>query len=227
MEAQNALYIVATPIGNLADITYRAVEVLRFVSWILSEDTRQTKKLLDKYSITTPLKSYRDQTHFKMAGELINKLEAGASIALVSDSGTPLISDPGYKLVRSAVAAGIKVIPIPGPSAVISALSASGLPTDKFSFLGFLPKSSGQRLKLLKAYGALDSTLVVYESPNRLARLLEEIIAALGDREVCVASEMTKLYEALKVGKASQLLAEIGTNRQRGEYTVLIAKMVY
>ena len=226
MEKTNALYVVATPIGNLDDITYRAVSVLKTADVVFSEDTRQTKKLFDRYQISTPLKSYRDQNHDRAVQEILDILRQGKTIALVSDSGTPLVSDPGYKLVRSVIDAGYLVIPIPGPSAVIASLSASGLPTDKFSFLGFLPKSQGKRAEILKEFGKLDSTLVIYESPFRVIKLLQEILDTLGDREVCLACEITKMFEKFERARASELINKLSTQKIRGEYTVLVSKML-
>jgi len=226
MEKTNALYVVATPIGNLDDITYRAVSILKTVDVVFSEDTRQTKKLFDRYQITTPLKSYRDQNHDRALQEIIGLLEVGKTLALVSDSGTPLISDPGYKLVRAIIDAKYLVVPIPGPSAAIAGLSGSGLPTDKFTFLGFLPKSRGKRTEILKEFGKSDATLVIYESPYRVVKLMEEIIATLGDREVCLACEITKLFEKFDRGRASDLLTRLASQKIRGEYTVLISKML-
>jgi 16S rRNA (cytidine1402-2'-O)-methyltransferase len=226
MDYQTALYVVATPIGNLADITYRAVEVLKTVAVVFSEDTRQTTKLFDRYAISTTLKSYRDQNHTSAAQAVLELLGQGKAVALVSDSGTPLISDPGYKLVKAVSEAGYLVLPIPGPSAVTAAVSASGLPTDKFVFLGFLPKSHGKRAELLADFGKLDATLVLYESPFRLVKLLREILATLGDRHMCLACEVTKVYERFDRGRASELLAKLATQNIRGEYTVLVAKDV-
>lgn len=224
MEKTNALYVVATPIGNLDDITYRAVSVLKTADTVFSEDTRQTKKLFDRYQIATPLKSYRDQNHERALTEILDILHQAKTVALVSDSGTPLISDPGYKLVRSVVDAGYFVIPIPGPSAVVASLSASGLPTDKFTFVGFLPKSHGKRAEILQEFGKLDATLVIYESPYRVVKLLQEILDTLGDREVCLAGEITKLFEKFERGRTSQLITKMLTQKIRGEYTVLVSK---
>ena len=222
--AKGILYIIATPIGNLADITLRALDTLKNVSLILSEDTRETVKVLSRYSINKPQISYRDQNHNKIVSRILQNLDSGENVALISDSGTPLISDPGFKLVQDAIANNIKVESIPGPSAVISSLVVSGLPTDKFSFLGFLPKSSGQREKIIKAYGQTDSTLVIYESPMRTQKLLTEIYNCLGDRKICVASELTKMYEKVLRGKVSELVKMFGSEKPRGEYVVLVAK---
>lgn len=226
MDKRGSFFVVGTPIGNLSDFTKRAVDVLSRVNVILSEDTRETKKLLDAYKITIQQQiSYRDQNHLKALPIILELLAAGNDLALVSDSGTPLISDPGFKLVAKVIEAGFEVITIPGPSAITASLSISGLPTDKFSFLGFLPKGPGQRSKLLSTYGALDATLVIYESPYRVGKLLQEIDATLGNRYVCLCKELTKVYEGCIRGKVSELLAS--KLSFRGEYVVLVAKEGY
>lgn len=220
------LYIVATPIGNLEDVTMRAVRILKEVAFVLAEDTRQSAKLLSHYGISTHLVSYRDQNHERMISKVMEKLDVGLDLALVSDSGTPVISDPGFKLVRELVAKGYKVTPIPGPSAVISALSASGVATDKFIFLGFLPKSDSNRKDLLKEYGALNTTLVIYESPARVVKLLEEVATVLPGRKVTLANDITKLYEAFYTDSPQLLLERIneGKIKLKGEFVVLIDK---
>ncbi|KKS21360.1 MAG: Ribosomal RNA small subunit methyltransferase I [candidate division WWE3 bacterium GW2011_GWA1_41_8] len=216
------LYIVAGSIGNLSDITFRAIEILKDVELILSEDTRETDKLLNHYSLKKSQISYRDQNHEKVYLHILDTLKSGRSVALVSDSGTPVISDPGFKLVRDLKAEGIDITPIPGPSAIIAAISASGLPTDKFIFLGFLPKTANQRKNILKEYGKLDATLTIYESPYRVRRLLIEIQDTLGDRAVCVAKDLTKIHESILTGQISDILTQ--SIPEKGEYTVLIAK---
>jgi len=218
------LYIISGPIGNLQDITLRAIETLKNVDWILSEDTRETAKLLTQFNIQKPQLSYRDQNHLKTLPEIVKLLEEGSNLALLSDSGTPLISDPGFKLVREVLHRGFKVSTIPGPSAVIAALSISGLPTDKFVFLGFLPKGPNQRKNLLTEYGTHDATLVIYESPYRIKKLLQEIKEALGNRTVCLAGELTKIYEKVVTKPVDQLLTEIDKLSIKGEYVVLVAK---
>jgi len=223
--SQGKLYVVATPIGNMEDITYRAIDVLKNVNIILSEDTRETKKLLDRYIISTQQLSYRDQNHKKMLPKILSLLEGGCDLALVSDSGTPLISDPGFKLVAVLKQNGYKVIPIPGPSAITTSLSVSGLPTDKFIFLGFLPKSKIQQEKLLKKYKDVDATLVIYESPNRIHKLLDTVNKVLGNRYMCVARELTKLYEQVLTGYNEKLRAQ--QFPKKGEFVVLIAKHSY
>jgi 16S rRNA (cytidine1402-2'-O)-methyltransferase len=219
------LYVVATPIGNLEDITYRAVRILGQVHWVACEDTRQTRKLLDHYGIQTPQISYHEHNEIDRARELCSRLLAGESGALVSDAGVPLISDPGYRLVHSAVGAGITVQPIPGPSALLAALSASGLPTDSFHFAGFLPPKSGQRLHALEGLKHEHATLIFYEAPHRLAEALADIRTVLGDRDVVVARELTKIHEEFIHGTASQVQSLIAAREiVKGEVTLLVAK---
>lgn len=219
------LYVVATPIGNLEDITYRAVRVLGEVDWIACEDTRQTRKLLDHYHIRTPQVSYHEHNEMERAKELCSRLLAGESGALVSDAGVPLISDPGYRLVHAAVGAGVVVQPIPGPSALLAALSASGLPTDAFHFGGFLPAKPGQRQHALEALKSEHATLIFYEAPHRVVESLTDIHAVLGDRDVVVAREITKTYEEFLHGTASQLRDLLSQRESiKGEITILVAK---
>jgi len=221
---EGKLYIVSTPIGNMGDITIRALDILKSVDLILSEDTRETSKLLQHYNIENSQISYRDQNHIRVFNNILETLESGKNIALVSDSGTPLISDPGFKLVQELIEKGIKVESIPGPSAVIGALTVSGLPTDKFTFLGFLPKKAGQQEKILKEYGNTESTLVIYESPYRVVKLLEQIQSVLGNRKVCVVKDLTKMYETLIYGEISDILTSRTSIKPKGEYIVLVAK---
>ncbi len=221
----STLYVVATPIGNLEDITYRAVRVLREVDWIACEDTRETRKLLDHFEIRTSLISYHDHNELERAKELSARLLAGESGALVSDAGMPLVSDPGYRLVRAAVDAGVAVHPIPGATASISALAASGLPTDSFHFLGFLPAKTGQRAHLLESLTQEKSTLIFYEAPHRILETLADIERIMGPRPVVVAREMTKIHEEFLRGTAGEILARIqGRDAIRGEITLLIGK---
>lgn len=222
--SKGTLFIVATPIGNLSDITLRAIETLKGVDLILSEDTRETDKVLKKYDISKTQLSYRDQNHNQMMPKVIDMLDSGSNIALISDSGTPLVSDPGYKLVRDLIQKGFNIVSIPGPSAVISSLVSSGFPTDKFSFVGFLPKSSGERKRVLQTYGIQDATLIIYESPFRITKLLKEIQETLGDRYVCLANEMTKVYEKFNRNSVSDLIKETEGKKLRGEFVVLIGK---
>jgi 16S rRNA (cytidine1402-2'-O)-methyltransferase len=217
------LYIVATPIGNLEDITLRALKTLKEVDIIACEDTRVTRKLLSKYDIEKPLVSYHEYNEQQKARELISLLESGKNIALVSDSGTPGISDPGYRIVTLASQKGIEVIPVPGPCAAIAALSVSGLPTTRFAFFGFLPKSPKRRKEFLESIREYPETLVFYESPNRILETLKDIIEILGDRNVSISRELTKVFEESLKGKASSVL-ETFSQRQsiKGEITVVV-----
>jgi 16S rRNA (cytidine1402-2'-O)-methyltransferase len=216
------LYLVATPIGNLEDITLRALRILREADLVACEDTRQTRKLLDHYGIHKPTVSYHEHNEAVRAPELIEKLESGASVALVSDAGTPLVSDPGYRLVTHAIAKGIRVEPLPGPSAALAALAASGLPTDEFHFGGFLPPRSAQRRKALMRLKDEPATLVFYEAPHRLLDTLADIDEVLGPRPVVVARELTKVHEEFLRGTATELRRAHLT--LKGECTLLIAK---
>jgi 16S rRNA (cytidine1402-2'-O)-methyltransferase len=219
------LYIVATPIGNLEDITLRALRVLHEVEWIACEDTRQTRKLLEHFGITKPLVSYHEHNETGRAAELVEKLASGGSGALVSDAGTPLVSDPGYRLVHAAIAAGIRVVPIPGPSAAVGALSAAGLPTNAFRFCGFLPPKSSQRRKMLEHLKAETGTLIFYETPHRILEALEDVAAVMGPRPVVMARELTKLHEEFVRGTAAEIRAELAARPAvKGEITLLIGK---
>lgn len=219
------LYIVATPIGNLEDITLRALRILREVDRIACEDTRQTRKLLDRHGISKPLVSYHEHNEPARAGELLRELEAGRNIALVSDAGTPLIADPGYRIVERARVHGITVTPIPGPSALIAALSASGLATDSFFFGGFLPVKKAQRRKLLEEVKAYPATLVFYEAPHRILETLDDIAGVLGARHVTLARELTKIHEEFLTGEASRLREELANRPSlKGEFTLMIAR---
>jgi len=219
------LYLVATPIGNLEDITYRAVRVLREVSVIACEDTRQTRKLLDRFEIQKPTVSYHEHNESERAEELTARMLAGDSIALVSDAGMPLVSDPGYRLVRAAIESGIEVQPIPGPSASLAALAASGLPTDAFHFGGFLPAKSSQRARLFESLAEEEATLIFYEAPHRLLETLDSIETALGPRRVVVARELTKIHEEFLRGTAAEIHAQLAARDSvKGEITILIAK---
>jgi len=201
------LYVVGTPIGNLSDITFRAVSILKKVHFVLAEDTRESKKLLDKYKINTELISYRDQNHSKILEKIVEKLDMGLDLALISDSGTPLISDPGYKLVRYLREKEYDVIALPGPSALVSALSVSGLPTDRFVFLGFLPKSDSKRRKILEEYKDLRNTIIIYESPNRLFKLLNLLKQELGkDVVISLSKDISKLRERYLFGEVVNII---------------------
>lgn len=219
---QPGLYIVATPIGNLRDITLRALDILRAADIILAEDTRQTQKLLNAYDIRAKLVPYHDHNVAKQIKYALEALSAGKTIAQVSDAGTPLISDPGYKLVREAVAANIPVFPIPGPSAVLAALTVAGLPTDKFMFAGFLPPRTQARQKALEGYKSVPATLVFFESANRILDSLKDIIAVLGDRPGALARELTKRYEETRRGSLSELINSVENDPPRGEIVVLV-----
>jgi len=219
------LYLVATPIGNLEDITYRAVRVLREIDLIACEDTRQTRKLLEHFDIHKPTVSYHEHNEAERSADLVERLRAGAAIALVSDAGMPLVSDPGFRLVRAAVAAGIAVQPVPGPSASLAALAASGLPTDSFHFAGFLPVKPGQRAKLLESLADEQATLIFYEAPHRVLESLEAIGKALGPRPVVVARELTKIHEEFLRGTAEEIRAQLASrDAVKGEFTILIGK---
>ncbi|MCU1232110.1 MAG: Uroporphyrin-III C/tetrapyrrole (Corrin/Porphyrin) methyltransferase [Candidatus Solibacter sp.] len=219
------LYVVATPIGNLEDITYRAVRVLGEADLIACEDTRQTRKLLDHYKIHKPTISYHDHNEQERTEDLTARLLSGETIALVSDAGMPLVSDPGYRLVHAAIEAGISVQPVPGASASLTALAASGLPTDSFHFGGFLPPKTGQRAKLLEALADEHATLIFYEAPHRILETLEAIETALGPRPVVVAREITKIHEEFLRGTAAEIHAKLAARDSvRGEITLLIGK---
>lgn len=218
------LYVVATPIGNLEDITFRAVRILKEVDLIASEDTRHTKKLLSHFDIHSPLFSYYKDKEKQRAGQLVAKLVAGETIALVSDAGTPCISDPGAILVDEARTAGIKVVPVPGPSALTAAVSAAGFQETSFSFCGFLPSTPSKRRKFLTSVAQLSSPVVFYESPNRIIKCLVDCLEVLGDREAFIARELTKVHEELLKGKLSELLESFsGRIKIKGEFVVVIA----
>lgn len=220
-----SLYIVATPIGNLEDITLRALRVLREVSLIACEDTRHTGKLLEHFGISKPLLSYHEHNESARAARLIGRLQGGESVALVSDAGTPLISDPGYRVVRAAIDAGIAVVPVPGPSASLAALSASGLPTDQYRFCGFLPSKSTQRRAFLDRLKNEDCTLIFYETPHRILDALDDIAAVFGERPVAIARELTKVHEEIVRASAADVKARLAVRGSiRGEFTVLIGK---
>ncbi len=220
------LYIVATPIGNLEDITFRAVSTLKEVAFVLAEDTRESKKLFGRYDIKTQLISYRDQNHLSMVEKIKEKLTIGLDLALISDAGTPLISDPGYKLVNELRESEFEVVSIPGSSALTSALSISGLPTDKFLFLGFLPKSAQRRKKLLEEYKKNEVTLVIYESPKRLMKLLDVAKEVLGPKCSCfLAKDISKLREESIYGTVDEVIHLLTErdfeNSPHGEYVVI------
>src|SRR5258708_11429445 len=221
-----ALYVVATPIGNLEDITLRAVRVLKEVDVIACEDTRQTQKLLNHYAISTRTTSYHEHNEVTKSAELVKEMQEGASVALVTDAGMPGISDPGYRLIRLAIRHHVPVVPVPGASAFLAALVASGLPTDSFRFSGFLPAKSGQRRKLLESVRESPRTQVFYEAPHRLLETLADVSEILGDaRHVVVAREVTKIHEEFLRGRAREILEQLKARGDvKGEITLLIAK---
>jgi len=216
------LYLVATPIGNLEDLTYRARRILVEVDLIACEDTRHTAHLLAHYGITTPTVSFHEHNEAARTSELLQRLQRGEDVALVSDAGTPAVSDPGYPLVREAAAAGISVVSVPGPSAVMAALTVSGLPPDRFIFLGFLPRRSGERRRALAAAAALPWTLVLFEAPHRITAVLEDIEAVLGDRRVALARELTKKFEEVFRGTVADALGHLRAHAPRGEFTIVV-----
>ena len=219
-------YVVATPIGNMGDITFRAIETLKSVDLILCEDTRMTKRLLDKYSISKPTMSFHAQSKLVKTEKIFELLEDGKNLALVSDAGTPTISDPGAMLISKIKSemGNVEVVPIPGASAVVTALSASGLPTHEFTFLGFLPHKKG-RETLFKEIAEAERTMVFYESPHRILKTLESLLKFCPNKKVCVARELTKIYEEFKNGTPVEMLEYFTKNpiKQKGEFTVLVS----
>ncbi len=220
------LYVVATPIGNLSDITFRAVDTLKRTPFILAEDTRESKKLLDKYNIKGQLVSYRDENHERVLEKIMEKLNMGLDLSLISDSGTPLISDPGYKLVRYLREQEYEVISVPGPSALISALSVSGLPTDRFVFFGFLPKSETRRERIISEYKDLHNSLIFYESPKRLLKLLNTVLEVFGDVNIFLAKDISKLREEYFYGTVSEVKESLNekdfANNPHGEFVCIV-----
>lgn len=215
------LYLVATPIGNLEDMSPRGIRILREAVLIAAEDTRHTKILLGHFDIKTPLTSYYEHNKLTKLDFILEKLSVG-DVALVSDAGTPAINDPGYELVRAALASGFDVRPVPGPSAPISALTVSGLPTDAFLYLGYLPHKSSERHNRLNEVSEQPFTLIFFETPHRIADSLEDIRSTLGNRRICVAREMTKLYEEYWRGDVSGAIEHFGSKDARGEFTLVI-----
>lgn len=216
------LYLVATPIGNLEDVTLRALRVLREASLVAAEDTRHTRKLFARHEIATPLVSYHAHNERPRAAELVERLSTG-DVALVSDAGTPTVSDPGREVVAAALAAGHRVVPIPGPSAALAALIASGLPTDRFLFVGFLPRVAKERRAALRQLRDEPGTLIFYEAPHRLRATLADARAELGDRDAAAARELTKLHEEVVRGRLDDLVARYAEQPPRGEFTVVVA----
>jgi 16S rRNA (cytidine1402-2'-O)-methyltransferase len=222
MHAGGVLYVVATPIGNLEDITLRALRVLKEVDVIAAEDTRHTSKLMTRYGIRKFTVSYHEHNERQRAQELVAQMKAGRSVALVSDAGMPAVSDPGYEIVRRCVAERIPVVPVPGPSAILTALAASGLPTDRFLFLGFLPRKVGEQRRLLDDVASEPGTLVLFEAPQRLTATLRALRECFGDRRVAVCRELTKVHEEVFRGTLSEALAHAEANPPRGEITLVL-----
>ncbi len=223
MSTLGKLFVVGTPIGNLADITYRAIDVLSSVEFIFAEDTRVSKKLLNHYSIDKKIYSYHDYSRDSEVINLINILVDGSNVALISDAGTPTISDPGYRLIRKCIKKGIDVIPIPGPSAVTAALSVAGLPSDSFTFIGFLPQKKG-RVKKIEQLNDIENTIIVFESPHRILKTLNQFLEILGNRQVVIGRELTKLYEEIIRGNLKEVIQRISDKSLKGEIVIMIGK---
>ena len=223
MSNRGKLFVVATPIGNLQDISFRAVETLKKVNCIFAEDTRTSKKLINHYDIDTKLYSYHDHSSEKEIARLLDILKDQKDVALISDAGTPTISDPGYSLIRQCINEGIDVIPIPGASALTAAISASGLPSDAFAFIGFLPTKKGRKKKI-SSLENLDMTIVLFESPHRLIKTLNQLKEALGERPIVVARELTKLYEEIIRGNFSSAIEFFEAKKIKGEIVIMIGK---
>jgi 16S rRNA (cytidine1402-2'-O)-methyltransferase len=221
--ASGTLYIVATPIGNLEDITFRAVRILKEVDLIAAEDTRHSRKLLSHFGITTRLTPYHDHNERLKTDYLLDRLREGDSIAIITDAGTPCIADPGYRIAMAAAAAGIRVVPIPGPSAIITALSAAGLPTDRFAFEGFLPAKQGKRKTRLQELRDDNRVLVFYEAPHRLTDTLQDMTGVFGDRDAVVARELTKIHEEFRRGRLTELANHYTGEGVKGEVVILVA----
>ena len=220
------LYVVATPIGNLSDLTYRAESVLKDVDLIAAEDTRTSRKLLNHYNISTPMVPYHDKNEIFQSKKLLNKLISGESLAIISDAGTPCISDPGYRLVNLAKIEGLDVISVPGPSAVTSALSISGLPTDHFYFEGFLPPKKGRKTRF-EMLESLPATIVIFESPHRILKTLNDVCEHWGERVVSICREITKIYEESFLGSSKEAQIYFSKSKPKGEFVLLIAKKGY
>ena len=216
------LYLVATPIGNLEDLTLRALRVLKEVDVIACEDTRHSRLLLNRHGISGQLVSYHEHNEQHRASELLKRLQAGESVALVSDAGTPALSDPGYVLIRRAIDENIPVVPVPGPSAVTAALTVSGLAPDRFLFLGFLPRRADERRRALREVAAVPWTLVMFEAPHRIAGTLADLYATLGDRRMALVRELTKRFEEVQRGTVAEVLDRIRTTPPRGELTLVV-----
>lgn len=222
LKNSGTLFLVSTPIGNLEDVTLRALKVLKEVDLIAAEDTRKTGILLKKYSISNRFTSYHDFNKEKKVHSLLQELKSGKSVALVSDAGTPGISDPAFLMVKLAIQEGIRIESIPGPAAFVSALVISGLPTDKFVFEGFLPAKAGRRRKRISELSEEKRTLIFYESPHRFLETLKDLISILGDRRVCIARELTKKFEEVKRGNLTEIEAYFKTTKIRGEIVIVL-----
>jgi 16S rRNA (cytidine1402-2'-O)-methyltransferase len=218
------LYLVSTPIGNLEDITLRAINVLKEVSLIAAEDTRQTRKLLSHYKISTDITSFNDLNKDYRSKQLVELMKQGKSVAIVSDAGTPGISDPGFYLVRECIRNNIQIVPVPGPTAMISALVCSGLPTDRFSFYGFIPKKPGQKDSFLKDIAQREETVVFYESPYRILKTLAAMVKLLPSHQVVIGRELTKLFEEFVRGTPSEVLAHFSAKPVKGEFVVMVSR---
>ncbi|MFH0800729.1 MAG: 16S rRNA (cytidine(1402)-2'-O)-methyltransferase [Pseudomonadota bacterium] len=216
------LYIVATPIGNLEDMTLRAMRILKEVDLIAAEDTRHTRKLLTHFDIHTPLTSFFQGNEREKAAHIVAQMLTGKNVALVSDAGTPCISDPGYPLLIAAIEAGITVVPIPGPSALAAALSAAGLPTDRFTFTGFLPDKPGKRKRAIEELKDIQHTLVFYVSPWKAAAVVRDCLEVLGDRRACLCRELTKIHEEFRRGTLAEMAASVEASPPKGEMTMVV-----
>ena len=223
MSSFGKLFVVGTPIGNLADITYRAVDTLNSVDFIFAEDTRVSKKLLNHYKIDKKIYSYHDHSKDSEVEKLTNLLESGNDVALISDAGTPTVSDPGYRLIRECVKKGVDIVPIPGPSALTAALSVAGLPSDSFTFVGFLPQKKG-RIKKIEQLSEINNTIILFESPHRLLKTLNQLFEILGNRQVAIGRELTKLYEEIIRGNLKDVIQEFSKKSVKGEIVIMIGK---
>jgi len=223
MSSKGKLFVVATPIGNLEDFTFRAVETLKKVHCIFAEDTRTSKKLMTHYNINTKLYSYHDHSSDKDIARVVNTLNENKDVALISDAGTPTISDPGYSLMRACIDVDVDIVPIPGASALTAAISVSGLPSDTFTFIGFLPTKKGRKKKI-SFLKNLDTTIVLFESPHRLIKTLNQLKEALGERPVVVGRELTKLYEEIIRGNFSSTIDFFDSKKIKGEIVIMIGK---
>ena len=223
MSDKGQLFVIGTPIGNLEDITLRAISTLKNVDIILAEDTRNSKKILDAHNIDTKMMSYHDHSSEKEIKKIVDLLRNGKQLALISDAGTPTISDPGYGLIRDCIRNEIGIVPIPGVSSITAAMSVSGLPSDSFTFVGFLPQKKG-RLKKIKDLQKLDNTIILFESPFRLEKTLNQLLEHLGDRTTVVGRELTKLYEEVIRGNLSDIIMHFSKSKVKGEIVIMIGK---